>query len=177
MGWAVCLERSRWGPHAWKSHVAPTRAAPVLLWRGLWHRQQRGRSPEQTYRSRGIAGRGWSSSMARFSPPRCPLVASHRCPAARSKGANATSTLLLQPIVPAFWSRELRAQAPGGNPERWQRDRDLEPLCGGFVWFGFSTAYLTATIGEDWGERSSLLKAERPQVFKSACAESSEKLR
>lgn len=176
------LERSHWGPHAWESHVAPMRAAPELLWRGSWHRQQCGQSPEQIHRSRGIAGRGWSSSVACF-PPWSPLVASHRWLAARSIGASATSTSLLQPMAPTFRSREqaeahgeLRARAHGGNPERWQRDGDLEPLCGGFVWFGFSAAFLMPTTGEDWGERSSLLKAEQPQVFKSACAKSSEKL-
>lgn len=87
-------------------------------------------------------------------------------------------------LQPTSWSGE-RAVAhqgvpclcSGGNPECWPGDRDLEPLCRGFVWFGFSAAYLTPTTGEGWGERSSLLQAEQPQVFNSACGKSSEKLR
>lgn len=65
----------------------------------------------------------------------------------------------------------------GGKSRALARGRDLEPLCRGFVWFGVSAAYLTPTTGEGWGERSSLLKAEQPQVFKSPGAKSSEKLR
>lgn len=76
-----------------------------------------------------------------------------------------------------LWGGPCPDSAPGGNPEHWRGDRALELLCRAFVWFGFSAAYLTPTTGKGWGERSSLLKAEQPQVFKSACSKSSEKLR
>lgn len=87
-------------------------------------------------------------------------------------------------LQPTFWSGEgavvhqgLPCLHSGGNPECWPGDRDLKLLCRGFVWFGFSAAYLTPTTGEGWGEKSSLLQAEQPQVFNSACGKSSEKLR
>jgi len=79
---------------------------------GSWHQQQRGRSPRQICWSRGIAGRGWTSSTTRFSP-RHPLMGSHGSPAARSTGANAT--LLLQPVVPTSRRGE-RAIAHLGAP-------------------------------------------------------------
>lgn len=113
VGRAARLERSRRGPHTGDSHVAPTRAAPALRRGGSWHQQQRGWSPKQIQRSRGIAGRGWSSSVAHFPPPRHPFISSHGCPAARSRGANATS--LFQPVMPTFRSGE-RAVAYRGAP-------------------------------------------------------------
>lgn len=102
VGRAACLERSRQGPHAWESHVATTRAAPELLRGGSWHWQQHGRSPEQIRQSRGIAGRGWSSSVARSPPPQAPPHRLPRTPSSkkhrskRSLAASADRACLLE---------------------------------------------------------------------------------
>lgn len=82
--------------------------------------------------------------------------------------------MLLQPpfgVGRELWHTEECRAYTGGNPECWPGDEDLEQLCRGFVWFGFSAAYLTPTTGEGWREKSSLLQAEQPQVFNSACGE------
>lgn len=44
VGWAACLERSHWDPHARESHKAPKRA-DLLLGVGV---QQQGQGPQQT---------------------------------------------------------------------------------------------------------------------------------
>lgn len=94
VGWAACLERSRWGLHAWESHVVPTRADPRLLQGGFSSGAGVPSKLEQGYCRERL-----EQLHGTYPPPQTPR---HCLPVARSTGANTTPAL--QPILPTFQS-------------------------------------------------------------------------